>query len=63
MRHFVSKDTELLNHKDPNELKFLLYDMFITGIDLDDISIRTGVPSDEIENCFAEVDLKDFLIS
>ena len=43
------------------ELKFVLYDMFITGLEIDEICKRTTVPIDEIEQAFKDVDLRDFM--
>ena len=43
------------------ELKFVLYDMFITGLDIDEISKRTSIPTEVIDKIFREVELRDFM--
>jgi hypothetical protein len=52
-KHFIDQDSECLSpsHR-TNEIKFLLYDMFITGLEIEDIAQRTGIVTDDIETVF-----------
>jgi hypothetical protein len=37
----------------------MLYDMFICGMNMDEITVRSGVPGDYVEMALKEVELKE----